>query len=160
MLIIEALQSHDRKNFDCGDVALNRYLRERATQDIKRRLNRVFVAHEDDRDHVIGYYTLAATTIAAEKLPPAQAKQLPRYPIPAALLGKLAVDRAWQKRGIGKLLLANAIRRLQHVEQEIGIHVLVVDPKTEALRDFYARFGFLHFPPDKRLFLFMASLEG
>ncbi len=154
MFIIEPLKAQDRKDFDCGEDALNRYLRERATQDIKRRLNRVFVAIEEGKSQVIGYYTLAATTVEAEKLPPSHTKHLPKYPIPAALLGKLAVDKGWAKQGLGKLLLANAIRRVQVLEKEIGIHVLVVDPLTDDLIRFYTPFGFLHIPPERRLFLF------
>lgn len=159
MFVIEALKGHDRSEFDCGVEELNRYLRERATQDMKRRLNRVFVATEEGSSRIIGYYTLAATIIEAQKLPPEHAKRLPRYPIPAALLGKLAVDNEWKSRGLGKLLLANAIRRVQVLEKEIGIHVLVVDPMFDDLLRFYTRFGFLHFPPERRLFLFTDSLE-
>lgn len=101
MFVIETLKGHDRTEFDCGVEELNRYLRERATHDMKRRLNRVFVATEEDSGRVIGYYTLAAATIEAEKLPSKYAKRLPRYPIPAALLGKLAVDKNWKSRGSG-----------------------------------------------------------
>ena len=159
MYIIEPLKSQDRQNFDCGEESLNLYLRVRATQDIKRKLNRVFVIREERNDLVIGYYTLSATTIEAAKLPPTHAKHLPRYPIPAALLGKLAIDKAWQSKGIGKHLLANAIRRIQSVEKEMGLHVLVVDPLTDELAKFYTSVGFMQFPPERRLFLFMQSLE-
>jgi GNAT superfamily N-acetyltransferase len=159
MYIVEPLKSQDRQGFDCGEESLNRYLRERAMQDIKRKLNRVFVIREERKDQVTGYYTLAATPIEATKLPQAHAKHLPRYPIPAALLGKLAVDRAWQGKGIGKHLLANAIRRIQSVEKDLGLHVLVVDPLTDDLAKFYISVGFVQFPPEKRLFLFMNSLK-
>ena len=159
MYVVEPLKSQDRQGFDCGEESLNRYLRERATQDIKRKLNRVFVIREERKDQVIGYYTLAATTIETAKLPPAHAKHLPQYPIPAALLGKLAVDKAWQNKGIGKHLLANAIRRIQSVEKEMGLHVLVVDPLTDDLTKFYVSVGFMQFLPERRLFLFMNSLE-
>jgi len=158
MYIVEALKSRTRDDFDCGQEPLNRYLRERATQDIKRKLNRVFIIKEDGKDRVIGYYTLSATSIETAQLPAAHAKHLPRYPIPAALLGKLAVDRRWQGKGIGKYLLANAIRRIQAVEQEMGIRVLVLDPLTEDLVPFYLSLGFMRFPPQPRLFLFMGGL--
>jgi GNAT superfamily N-acetyltransferase len=159
MYITEPLKSQDRQDFDCGEESLNRYLCERATQDIKRKLNRIFVIREERKNRIIGYYTLAATTIEAARLPPSHAKHLPQYPIPAALLGKLAVDKAWQSKGIGKHLLANAIRRIQAVEKEMGLHVLVVDPLTEDLAKFYISVGFVPFPPEKRLFLFMKSIE-
>jgi len=159
MYIIEPLKSQDRQAFDCGEESLNRYLRERATRDIKRKLNRVFVIREERKDQVIGYYTLAATTIESAKLPSVHAKHLPQYPIPAALLGKLAMDKACQNKGIGKYLLANAIRRIQSVEKEMGLHVMVVDPLTDDLAKFYVSVGFMQFLPERRLFLFMNSLK-
>jgi GNAT superfamily N-acetyltransferase len=159
MYIVEPLKSQDRQDFDCGEESLNRYLRDRVTQDIKRKLNRIFIIREDRKNRVIGYYTLASTTIEAAKFPPAHAKHLPQYPIPAALLGKLAVDKTWQNKGIGKHLLANSIRRIQSVEKEIGLHVLVVDPLTDDLAKFYISVGFVQFLPEKRLFLFMNSLK-
>ncbi|MDR3423812.1 MAG: GNAT family N-acetyltransferase [Alphaproteobacteria bacterium] len=159
MYIIEPLESHDRKNFDCGEEIFNRYLRERAAQDIRRKLNRVFVLREENSEKIFGYYTLAATTIEARKLSADRAKHLPAYPLPAALLGKLAVDKARQGRGIGKLLLANAVRRVQRLEKEMGIHVLVVDPFVDRLAKFYVSVGFRQFLPERRLFLFMDNLE-
>jgi GNAT superfamily N-acetyltransferase len=160
MYIIEVLKSYDRKSFDCGEDTLNRYFHERSRQDIKRKLNQVFVCIEAGKSRVIGYYTLAATTIEAAKLPQAHAKYLPKYPIPAVLLSKLAVDITEQGKGIGKLLLANAIRRVQEIQKDIGIDALVVDPMRDELIEFYASLGFFHFPPERRLFLFMSSLDG
>ncbi len=159
MYIIEPLKFQDRQSFDCGEERLNRYLRERATQDIRRKLNRVFVVRKERKDKIISFYTLAATMIEPANLSAKHVKRLPQRPIPAALLGKLAVDRAWQNKGIGKHLLANAIRRIQTVEKEMGLHVLVVDPLTDDLARFYVSVGFVQFPPEKRLFLFMNSLE-
>jgi hypothetical protein len=92
---IEALSSvHDRLQFVSGSVPLDRYFREQATQDIKRRIATCFVAVSVDTDEVAGFYTLTATGVALEALPPEVGKKLPRYPVvPAVLLGRLAVAR-------------------------------------------------------------------
>ena len=99
---IESLTGqHDRKAFDCGVEALNRYFRELVSQDIKRRVSNCFVAIGQGGE-VAGYYTFAATGVPLGELPPELTKRLPRYPLaPAALIGRLAVSTAWQGRRIG-----------------------------------------------------------
>ncbi len=85
--------AHDRKAFNCDVPALDRYLREQATQDIRRRISNVFAAC-DQVGVIAGYYTFAATSIPLTDLPPNDAKRLPRYGVvPAGLIGRLAVDR-------------------------------------------------------------------
>ena len=91
--IVEPLTAaHDRASFSCGVPALDRYLRELATQDIRRRVSNCFVAL-DATGKIAGYYTFAATSLPLTELPPEQAKRLPRFPsFPACLIGRLAVD--------------------------------------------------------------------
>ncbi|HJU39957.1 MAG TPA: GNAT family N-acetyltransferase, partial [Tahibacter sp.] len=87
---IELLADRDRRNFSCGSIALDRYFREQATQDVRRRLATCFVAVSDE-DEVAGFYTLAATSLAFDRLAAEDAKKLTRYPVvPAILLGRLA----------------------------------------------------------------------
>jgi hypothetical protein len=95
--LTEALErSHNRLGFRSGVDALDRYLREYAFQDIKRRLAGCFVA-VDDESRIVGYYTLAATSVALDSLPAEIAKRLPRYPVvPAVLIGRLAVANEHQ----------------------------------------------------------------
>jgi hypothetical protein len=85
-------KAHDRTAFSCGAPELDRYLREHASQDIKRDIARVFVAVRPEATTVCGYYSLSATSFQRDELPAEQAKKLPRYPVPAVLLGRLAVD--------------------------------------------------------------------
>jgi hypothetical protein len=100
---IEPLSSgHDRKDFTCGAEALDRYIRTQATQDLRRRVATCFVAVEEGSNAVVGFYTLAATSLVLTDLPEDQAKKLPRYPaIPAILLGRLAVSTAVKGQGLG-----------------------------------------------------------
>jgi ribosomal protein S18 acetylase RimI-like enzyme len=122
--------THDRAGFSCGVPALDRYFRELATQDIRRRVSNCFVAL-DAAGKVAGYYTFAATSLPLTELPPEQAKRLPRYPsFPACLIGRLAVDRGFRRRGLGSLLIVDAIARAMRAEP--AIFALIVDAKDEA----------------------------
>ncbi len=145
---------HHRAAFDSGDPALDDYLRQRATEDVRRRTARVFVAIDPAQDLVVGYYSLSAASFLRENLPEPLARRLPRYPIPAAILGRLAVERRWQRRGLGALMIADAIKRLIRASQSLAIFALIVDAKNDGAKAFYQRMGFHPFPesPD-RLFL-------
>ncbi len=146
---------HDRASFECGNEALDRYLKERATQDIRRGLARLFVATAaDDPARVLGFFTLSATAIVALDLPPEVAKRLPRYPIPAALIGRLAVDREIAGRGLGGVLLMDAVEKAKVAARTIAITVIVVDPIDDTAQSFYAAFGFRSLQgPQRRMFL-------
>ncbi len=100
-LAIELLdQSHNRNVFDCGIASLNRYLKRQANQDMQRRVSRVFVGRPpESKSRVLGFYTLSAISIDLSALPEKVARKLPKHPVPAALIGRLAVDLAAQ--GIG-----------------------------------------------------------
>lgn len=148
---------HDRLHFESGSAPLDRYLREQASQDIKRRVATCFVAIPDDGEHVAGYYTLTATSIALEAVSPQIVKKLPRYPVvPAALLGRLAVSNEWQGKGLGSALLADAL--LRTARTELGVFAMLVDAKDEGARRFYEHFGFtLLLDHDRRLMLPIAT---
>lgn len=141
-IIIEALaKHHDRTAFSCGIPELDRYLKEQASQDVKRRTASVFVAVFDNR--VIGFYTLSATAISRESLPTDIVRKLPKYPIPAVLLGRLAADVSFQGKQIGKTLMVNAMKRALLASSTVGMYALVVDAKNEKAKSFYQHFGFL-----------------
>jgi GNAT superfamily N-acetyltransferase len=155
-IVIEPLAAHhDRRSFRCGHDALDRYLREQASQDVRRGIARVFVAvAAASPDRVLGFFTLSATSITASQLPREIARRLPRHPVPAALLGRLAVDRSIARRGLGGILLADAIKRTLLASTTVAIAVIVVDPIDEAARSFYAAHGFRSLEgPERRLFL-------
>lgn len=132
---------HDRAIFCCGVPELDRYFKEQAGQDLKRRTASVFVATVGDR--VIGFYTLSATAIGRESLPVEIIRKLPKYPIPAVLLGRLAVDQTMQGKKLGAFLLVNAMKRALLASSTIGMYALVVDAKNEKAKAFYQHFGFL-----------------
>lgn len=137
---IELLAKQERKDFTCGSEPLDRYFREQATQDMRRRLASCFVALDHD-DAIAGFYTLAATSLAFDKLSAERARKLPRYPVvPGVLLGRLAVATAHQGQRLGMSLLADAV--LRATRSDIAGHLMVVDAKDETAARFYARFEF------------------
>jgi GNAT superfamily N-acetyltransferase len=111
--VIEPLGAHDRSAFCCGTEPLDRYLREQASQDVKRLVASCFLAVETATQVIAGYYTLAASSVPAGDLPPEVLKRLPRYPVlPVALVGRLAVDQRFHRKGLGGALLADAALRV------------------------------------------------
>lgn len=139
--IVAIGKGHRREAFDCGEAALNEYLRRYAHQNHERNLARTFVA-ADAGKRIHGYYSLASAAVEFESLPPDYAKRLPKYPVPAARIARLAVDRAMQGKGFGERLLADALKRILLSAGTIGIKVVLVDAKSEGARAFYRRYGF------------------
>jgi len=133
--------------FNCGEPALDEYLKRYATQDVKRGVARVFVASPSEQaETVMGYYTLSAASIAADTLPEKWRKKLPRYPVPAALLGRLAVSQQAQGQGLGSVLLADACKRVAAVREILAVAAIVVDAKSPDIAAFYQHFGFIELP--------------
>lgn len=157
--IIGALEAkHDRKTFSCGAYALDRYLKEQAGQDIKRRAAMCYVAHEPDSDRIAGYYTLSAGDMALRDMPDDVAKRLPRYPvIPVARVGRLAIDKDFQGQRLGAAMLWDAANRA--LRAEMGVFALAVDAKDEPAAAFYRHFGFVAFASKPlQLFLPLATI--
>ena len=112
-LLIRPLDSdHDRPGFQCSVASLDAYIKKQARQDVKRRISRVFVATTAEQpNNIVGYYTLSTLSIELSQLPEDLARKLPRHPVPAALLGRLAVHQTAQGHGVGRMLLIDAIKR-------------------------------------------------
>ena len=157
-LIIAPLdRQHDRKSFDCGENSLNQYLHRYANQDIRRRVNRVFVASPPDAPRqVIGYYSLSAGNLDATALPESFRRRLPKYPVPVVLLGRLAVAESRQRIGLGSILLADALQRIAQASQVMAVYAVVVDALNDQAAEFYQQFGFVPLPSQPlKLFLTM-----
>jgi ribosomal protein S18 acetylase RimI-like enzyme len=157
--VIEPLgRHHVRASFSCGQPDLDDWFRNRASQDEKRNIARVFVAVDDELG-ITGFYSLSSFTLSIEDLPQEIGHKLPRYDaIPAALIGRLARDERARGRGIGELLLADAVRRILGAGRSLAVFAIVVDAKDERAADFYRSFGFQAFPlRPNRLFLSTAT---
>jgi ribosomal protein S18 acetylase RimI-like enzyme len=150
--IVTLAAAHDRRPFDSGCAALDRYLQHQVTQDIRRRVTACFVALTQD-GQIAGYYTLASASLRLSELPAATAKKLPRYPsVPAVRLGRLAVHRQFHGQGLGGALLADALQRA--ARSEIAAFALIVEAKDERAAAFYQHHGLIALPDSARtLFL-------
>lgn len=151
--------AHDRARFNSGSDSLDRYLREQATQDIRRRVAACFVALADTQC-IAGYYTLSAASLMLTDLPAGIGKKLPRYPtVPAVRMGRLAVDQAFRGHGLGGALLADALDRAGR--SEIAAYALVVDAENGEAAAFYHHHGFIVLPDSPlTLFLPLAAAKG
>jgi GNAT superfamily N-acetyltransferase len=140
---------HDRLGFTSGSPALDRYFQTQASQDLRRRIATCFVAVSRETGAIAGYYTLTATSVALSAWSPAIIKKLPRYPVvPAALLGRLAIAQSQQGRGLGGVLLADALKR--SARAELGVFAMVVGAKDEPAQRFYEHHGFSLLPGESR----------
>jgi ribosomal protein S18 acetylase RimI-like enzyme len=150
---------HDRAGFGCGDEALDRYFQTQVTQDIRRRVTSCFVVVDSATGQLAAYYTLSSASIPLVDLPAEEAKRLPHYPtLPAVLIGRLAVDRRFQRRGLGELMLINAVHRT--MQDSAAAFALLVDAKNGQAAAFYERYGFRRIVGRPRtLFLPLATAQ-
>jgi ribosomal protein S18 acetylase RimI-like enzyme len=157
---LEALTAdHDRGGFNCGGERLDRYFREQATQDTRRRVANCFVAIEAAGGSVAAYCTIASAGIPTPDLPAEITKRLPRSPtLPAIRIGRLAVDLRFRGRGLAAALLADAARR--SLRAAPASFTLLVDAMSDPAAAFYEHYGFRRLSSQPRtLFLPLATAE-
>lgn len=147
---------HDRAAFDCEEPSLNDFLKRYARQNDQKGLGRTFVAVRPGDQKIYGYYTISSGSVQFDTIP----EKLPRYPIPVAHLGRLAVDRQAKGQGLGKALLADALKRVSAVADQMGMYAVEVFALNEAARDFYLKFGFRPLLDDRQhLYLPMSFIR-
>ena len=143
-VFIEGLERHhNRANFDCGEPALNDFLQRLARQQGGRDFSRTYVAVDREENRIRGFYAISAASIDFANLP--AGLTLPRYPVPVARMGRLAVDLRDQGAGVGASLLTHAMKLAANLAGQIGLYALVVDAKHEAVAAYYQRYGFARF---------------
>ena len=148
-------KKHNRQKFDCGNQELNQYLSRYARQNDTKGINKAFVATRTDTPLIInGYYTISSSTVDFSSLPEDYQQRIPNYPIPAALIGRLAVDISCQGKGLGRELLVNALSRIVRASKEIGIYAVRVDAIDDKAKQFYLKYEFISFE-DSPLSLFL-----
>lgn len=130
----------DRESFLSGDTELDRFFRKYAGQNqFRLHIGMTYVAVSGPE--IRGFVTVAATSITIDDLPLRARKRLPRYPLPALRIARLAVAQSAHRQGIGKLLLKFALRLAQEMGERVGCVGVVVDAKANAV-EFYERYGF------------------
>lgn len=139
--------SVDVTAFRCGRSVLDEYIRRYASQDARRNVARVFIASPgDEARRLAGFFTLSAGSVGCSDLPDSLARGLPKYPVPVALIGRLAVDSEFKGKGLGSILLADACRKVEQASAVLAMAGIVVDAKDESAAAFYAHFGFVPLP--------------
>jgi len=162
MLKIETVsRDHNRSGFDCGNDALNQYLKQTARQHLNKGLSRTFVLVDDNiPTEILGFFTLVSCEIFVDKLPRKYAKKYPSR-APAAKLARLAVAKDRQRQGLGTHMMINAVERVIRVSQDLGIIGFFVDAKDNKARAYYEQFGFIQLPDNPlELFLPLATLRN
>ena len=134
----------DREGFDCGEEALNDFLRHYARKSHEMGGAKTFVAIDDaDNKTILGFYSLSPASINYARTPEIVRRGLARYDVPGFRLARLAVDRKFQGQGIGGQLLIAAGKRCLLASAEVGGVVLVIDAKNERVAGWYASYGAL-----------------
>ena len=147
-------------DFDSGEPALDRYLADRALTNHLADLARCYVCVDDDTGATVGYYTLSAIAIAHANLPGRLRRNSPD-PVPAVLLGRLAVHRKAQGLGLGQFMLRDAILSTLAAANRIGVRILLVHALHERAARFYQGHGFRHSPTDPlHLHLLLAAARA
>ena len=159
---IEAIAAgHDRAAFDCGHPFLNTYLARFARQNDRRGLARAYVlVPEPEGNPVHGYYTLTSGAVAFANIPSGLRPGLPKYPIPVARIGELAVDHRQRGQGFGADLLLDAISRIARASEQVAIWAIIVDPIDQQAASFYLHHGFQTLPDSDALMLTMRDARA
>lgn len=167
--LVEALDTrrHDRGAFSCGKQQLDEYLKRAARKAQQTDTGRTWVAIDRDaapddngKRPVLGYYTVSMCSVDLTVLPEGRRSGLPRPQVPAALLGRLAVDQSAQGGGLGRALLIDALRRIANAAEDVAAHAVVLHAIDEDAKRFYERYGFLELTDDPlHLFLPMDTVR-
>ena len=151
---------HDRAAFSSGSAALDQYLKTQASQAVEKNLAAVFILTADGKT-ILGYFTLSAFSVKLTEIPEQLAKKLTKMgEVPATLVGRLARSLDQKGKGIGEILLVDALKKALQNSVTVASWAVVVDAKDENASVFYKRFGFVEFPnTPNRLFLPLRSIE-
>lgn len=154
------LESDDRDRFDCGRESMNAWFRRHAWFNQANNLSRVAVITDPANGRIIGYVSLSAAQIERAYLPKPQQRNRPD-PVPALLLGRLAVDKDYQGQGHAADLMQYALKAALHVSEAIGAAGMITHPLDDATREFYRQFGFedLPFDPRRAMIVRMVDLK-
>ena len=133
---------HERGEFSCGKAPLDVFLHAQAGQYNRKGVGRTYVALRPGESRVIGYYTLAASSVPFADVPPKVGKKLPKHPVPTILLGRLAVDVTARGQGLGSGLLMDALNRALQIADQLGVFAIHVHAMDDEAKSFYAHFGF------------------
>jgi len=147
------------ESFDCGHVALNEFLQRFAL--VNQRSNSSQTYASCNAGQVAGFYSLAVGSVEPSHSAPRVIKGIPRHPVPVMILARLAIDQRYQRQGLGKALLKNALLRTVQAADIAGIRALLVHAKDEEARNWYRQWEFEESPTDAyHLFLLVKDIKA
>ncbi len=138
-------QAYDTASFDCGEPVLDDWLRNRAWPNLQVAASRTYVICPAASGRIVGYFALSMGQILAQDVKGSMRRNMPRQ-IPAVTLGRLAIDRAWQGKGLGGALLADMMRRSLRAGAEVSARLIIVHAISPAAEAFYLHHGFTRLP--------------
>ncbi|MFW5767765.1 MAG: GNAT family N-acetyltransferase [Bacteroidota bacterium] len=161
-VIIPLDLKRDRKDFSCGKDLLDNYFHKQVSQDVKRKLSVCFTLIDEESNNIAGYNTLSSNSISNNLIPDSFRKKLPKSysSIPTMFIGRLATDKKFQGKGIGKLLLIDALKRCFDTSDTIGAFSVIVDPLDIEAEKFYGKYGFIKLPDSGKMFLPMKTIKA
>lgn len=133
--------THALAGFDCGSAAQSEWLADHALQAHRAGLSRVYVVRgvDDEEDRVVGFYALAAGSVAPASASRRMMQGAGRYYQPVVILTRLGVDKTVQGVGLGRALVVDALRRIAGAAEVIGVRAVLIHCESESARDFYLR---------------------
>ena len=143
--------AHDVSAFNSGEPVLDDWLRQRAWANLQASASRTYVVCPSGTRTVIGYDSLGMGHILARETLGSMRRNMPRF-IPAVVLGRLAIDRAWQGKGIGRALLADVVNRALRASAEVTARLIIVHAISPAAEAFYLHHGFARLPVESPTF--------
>lgn len=144
-------EAHDASAFNSGEPVLDDWLRQRAWSNQQAAASRTYVVCPAGSAAIIGYTSLAMGQILARETVGSMRRNMPRF-IPAVLLGRLAIDRAWQGQGLGRALLADVVARAVRASSEVSARLVIVHAISPAAEAFYLHHGFTRLPVETPTF--------
>ena len=134
-------EAHDHAAFDSGEPVLDDWLRRRAWNNLQTAASRTYVVCEVGAQQVVGYFSLSMGQILAQDATGSMRRNMHRH-IPAIILGRLAIDRARQGKGLGRAMLADVVQRSIRASSEVSARLVIVHAISQAAEAFYLHHGF------------------
>jgi len=153
---------HDVDGFDCGTDSLNSWLRQHALPNDRLGLSKVHVLTEAGSDLVLGYYALSSFHVISTDIPDSKKRGIPQkdFRVPCHLIGRIAVDEAEQKKGLGAILLAHAMTTAYQASKGVAAYAIVVETRDPVARAFWVKHDFTPLLTDlNHLFMPMSRVE-
>jgi GNAT superfamily N-acetyltransferase len=140
-------EAHDSSTFDSGEIVLDEWLRNRAWNNLQAAASRTYVVCPSASQRIAAFFSLSMGQILAQDTTGAMRRNMPQF-IPAVVLGRLAIDRAFQGHGLGSALLTNVVERALRASQEVSARLIIVHAISPAAEAFYLHHGFTRLPVD------------